>query len=117
MIIKKNDNVVVLSGEDSTKGTTKIHRVLRVMPDSGQAIVEGVNTVVKHIKPNRRNPKGGKLSKEMPIPVSKLMLYCPTCTKGVRVGRRVLAGGGKERYCKKCGNGLGTIRKANKAKQ
>ncbi len=116
MFIKKNDNVIVRGGDDNTKGTTKVHRVLRVMPKTGQALVEGVNTVVKHIKPNRRNPKGGKLSKEMPVPVSKLMLYCPSCVKGVRVGRRLLADGGKERYCKKCGNGLGSLRKAKKSK-
>ena len=63
------------------------------------------------MKPNRRNPQGGRLSKEMPIDASNVLLYCPTCRRGVRIGRRYEDDGRKERYCKKCGAGLGAISK------
>lgn len=112
MMIRKNDNVVILSGADCTRGTNKIHRVLEVFPKDHQVLVEGVNQVKKAIKPNRRNPKGGILTKEMPLHVSKVMLYCTGCGKGTRVGTRVTADGGKERYCKKCGAAAGRIGKA-----
>ena len=62
--------------------------MLRVLPDENKVVVEGINRVYKHLKPNRRNPQGGRLSKEMPIDVSNVLLYCPTCRRGVRVGRR-----------------------------
>lgn len=112
MLIRKNDNVVVLSGNDCTRGTTKIHRVLSVDPQAGKVVVEGVNQVKKAIKPNRRNPKGGLLTKEMPMDVSKVMLYCTGCSKPSRLGKRATADGGKERYCKKCGAGLGRVGRA-----
>jgi large subunit ribosomal protein L24 len=112
MFIRKNDNVVILSGDDATRGTSKIHRVISVNPKAGTVLVEGAGTVKKAIKPNRRNPKGGILSKEMPLPVCKVMLYCSACGKGARCGARATADGGKERYCKRCGAALGRISKA-----
>ena len=51
--------------------------MLRVLPDKNKVVVEGVNRVYKHMKPNRRNPQGGRLSKEMPIDASNVLLYCP----------------------------------------
>ena len=107
MNIRKEDNVVVLTGDDA--GTTG--RVLRVLPDQGKIVVEGINKVYKHVRPSRRNPQGGRLSKEMPIDVSNVQLMCPSCRSGVRVGRRYTADGRKERYCKKCGNWLGKLSK------
>jgi len=107
MNIRKDDTVEVKTGND--KGTRG--RVLRVLPDAGRIVVEGVNRVYRHMKPSRRNPQGGRLSKEMPIDVSNVMLYCGTCRRGVRVGRRYTADGRKERYCKKCGGGLGFLSK------
>ena len=65
MHIKKDDLVVIISGDDAEPG--RAHRVLRVIPDEGKIVVEGVNRVYKHLKPNRRNQQGGRLSKEMPI--------------------------------------------------
>jgi large subunit ribosomal protein L24 len=47
----------------------------------------------------------------MPVAVSNVLLYCPTCRRGRRIGRRYAADGRKERYCKKCGAGLGTLSK------
>ena len=64
-------------------------KVLRVLPEKGKIVVEGVNRVYKHVKPNRRNPQGGRLSKEMPIDASNVLLYCPTCRRGVRIGRQL----------------------------
>ena len=75
-------------------------------------MVEGINRVYKHVKPNRRNPQGGRLSKEMPIAVSNVLLFCPHCRRGVRIGRRYAADGRKERFCKKCGAGLGVSEQA-----
>ena len=112
MHVKKDDLVEVIAGDDAAPGRT--HRVLRVLPDKNKVVVEGVNRVYKHVKPNRRNPQGGRLSKEMPIAVSNVLLYCPSCRHGVRAGRRYGTDGHKERYCKKCGAGLGALSKPNK---
>ena len=90
-------------------------RVLRVLPEKNKVVVEGINRVYRHLKPNRRNAQGGRLSREMPISVSNVLLYCSTCRKGVRIGKRYTADGRKERYCKKCGNGLGLLTKPRKA--
>ena len=68
--IKKGDNVVVLSG--SSKGTKG--SVLKVYPEKGKVIVEGVNKIKKHTKPNAENPQGGIVETEAPIYVSKLAL-------------------------------------------
>src|SRR5207253_1634509 len=75
-------------------------RVLRVQIDKGKVVVEGINRVYKHMKPSRRNPQGGRLSKEMPVDVSNVALYCPNCRRGVRVARRINDDGSKERACK-----------------
>ena len=112
MLIRKNDMVVVVAGDDAQPG--KAHRVLRVIPDKGKIVVEGINRVYKHVKPSRRNPQGGRLSKEMPIDVSNVMLYCGACHRGVRAGKRYSADGAKERYCKKCSGTLGALSKPRK---
>ncbi|PWT87880.1 MAG: 50S ribosomal protein L24 [Proteobacteria bacterium] len=116
MHIRKDDIVEVIAGDDA--GTAKsptTGRVLRVLPDEGKVVVEGINRVYKHLKPNRRNAQGGRLSKEMPVDASNVLLYCATCRRGVRIGRRYGADGHKERYCKKCGNSLGNLSKAREA--
>jgi large subunit ribosomal protein L24 len=114
--IRKDDIVEVITGDDA--GTAKDRttgRVLRVLPKENKVVVEGINRVYKHLKPNRRNAQGGRLSKEMPIDVSNVLLHCATCRRGVRIGRRYNAEGRKERYCKKCGNGLGLLSKPRQA--
>jgi large subunit ribosomal protein L24 len=113
MHVHKDDLVEVIAGDDAQKGRSR--RVLRVLLDENKVVVEGVNRVYKHLKPNRRNAQGGRLSKEMPIDVSNVLLFCPTCRRGVCLGRRYAADGHKERYCKKCGNGLGIMSKPRKA--
>jgi large subunit ribosomal protein L24 len=105
MLIRKGDMVRVVTGDD--KGGTG--RVLRVIRDKNKLVVEGVNRVYRHLKPSRRNPQGGRLSKEMPVDVSNVMLIDPTTNKPSRVGVRILADGSKERYAKKSGASLGRI--------
>jgi large subunit ribosomal protein L24 len=113
MIIRKDDIVEVITGDDAGgPKNRKTARVLRVLHDRNKVVVEGVNRVYKHLKPSRQNPQGGRLSKEMPIDVSNVMLYCSTCRRGVRVGRRYGDDGRKERYCKSCRNSLGFLSKA-----
>ena|ERR1700722_20464469 len=108
--VRKDDMVQVIAGDDAEKG--KAHKVLRVLPDVGKVVVEGINKVYKHVKPSQRSPQGGRLSKEMPIDASNVLLFCPTCRRGVRIGRRYEANGAKVRCCKKCGANLGAISKA-----
>ncbi len=105
MLIRKGDMVRVVTGDD--KGATG--RVLRVIWDKNKLVVEGVNKVYRHLKPSRRNPQGGRLSKEMPLDVSNVMLIDPSSNKPTRVGVRTLSDGSKERYAKKSGASLGRI--------
>src|ERR671938_243344 len=109
MHVRKDDMVQVIAGDDAEAGRAR--KVLRVLPAENKVVVEGVNRVYKHVKPSRRNPQGGRLSKEMPISASNVLLWCPTCRRGVRIGRRYTANGSKERFCKKCGSGLGMLSK------
>ena len=113
MHVRKDDLVEVIAGDDAEKGRAR--RVLRVLPKENKVVVEGINRVYKHLKLNRQNPQGGRLSKEMPIDASNVMLYCSTCRRGVRVGRRYRDDGSKERYCKSCGNSLGMLSKPRAA--
>jgi large subunit ribosomal protein L24 len=116
MIIRKDDIVEIITGDDAGTPKSRVTgRVLQVLADKNKIKVEGINLVYKHLKPSRRNPQGGRLSKEMPISVSNALLYCPSCRRGVRVGKRYLGDGSKERFCKKCGNGLGKLSKPREA--
>jgi large subunit ribosomal protein L24 len=116
MNIRKDDIVEILTGDDAGTAKSRVTaRVLQVLPDKHKIKVEGINLVYKHLKPSRRNPQGGRLSKEMPIDISNVLLFCPSCRRGVRVGRRYLADGSKERFCKKCGAGLGRLSKPRAA--
>ncbi|MEJ7637019.1 MAG: 50S ribosomal protein L24 [Singulisphaera sp.] len=104
MRIRKDDQVEVISGDDKGSASQRrIAKVLRVLPEKNKIVVEGVNRVYKHLKPSAKNQKGGRLSKEMPIDASNVMLFCPTCNRGVRIGHRFTDAGQKQRYCKKCG--------------
>lgn len=96
--VKKGDTVKVIAGDD--KGS--VGRVLKVYPEKNRAIVEGVNIVKKHTKPNAKNTQGGIVEKEAPIHISNLMVMegnTPT-----RIGRRIDEKTGKlVRYSKKSG--------------
>jgi large subunit ribosomal protein L24 len=105
MHIKTNDTVEVIAGDD--KGLKK--KVLHIDRDKGRVVVEGINLVYKHVRRSQKNPQGGRLSKEMPIQISNVLLVCNRCNQGVRTGSRVSKDGSKERFCKKCGTALGQI--------
>jgi large subunit ribosomal protein L24 len=97
--IKKNDTVYVLSGKD--RGKTG--KVLKVFLDKNRAVVEGLNYIQKHTRPNpQKNVKGGILPKESPIHVSNLMVVCKRCNKRSRIGFSVMQDGRKVRVCKNC---------------
>jgi len=97
--IKKNDTVYVLSGKD--RGKTG--KVLKVFLDKDRAVVEGLNYIQKHTRPNpQKNVKGGILPKESPVHISNLMVVCKRCNKHARVGFSIMQDGRKVRICKDC---------------
>jgi large subunit ribosomal protein L24 len=100
--IKKDDEVIVISGRD--KGARG--RVLKVLKDTDQVIVEGVGKVKKHQKPNQKNPQGGIVDKDMPIHVSKVMPIDPKTDKPTRVRMGKDAEGKKVRITAKSGTAL-----------
>ena len=97
--IKKNDTVVVLTGED--KGKTG--KVLKVLVDKQRAIVEGVNMVNKSTKPSAKNPQGGFVKQEASIHISNISLIDPKSGKPTRVAMKVNEEGKKVRVAKKSG--------------
>ena len=100
--IRKNDNVLVISGKDRGKRG----RVLRVQPgDPGKTrlIVEGVNMIKRHTKPNPgKQIKGGILEREAALHASNVQLVCPECGVQTRIGHKILGDGRKVRICRKC---------------
>jgi large subunit ribosomal protein L24 len=99
MRIRVDDTVEVIAGND--RGTQG--KVLKILPDKDRILVEGVNRVKKHVRRSQRNPRGGQLSKEMPVSLSNVLLVCSGCGKPAKMGARFLDDGSKERFCKKCG--------------
>jgi large subunit ribosomal protein L24 len=96
--IRRNDTVVVTTGRDSGKRG----RVLKVLPDKNRVIVEGVNIIKRHTRPNpQRNIKGGIVEREGTVHASNVQLVCPECGKTTRVGHKAL-GDRKVRVCRKC---------------
>lgn len=83
--IKKGDNVVVIAGDD--KDRTQPRKVLSVDPAKGRVLVEGVNMVTKHLKPNAQNPQGGIVKEEAPINISNVMLWDAKSKAGTRISR------------------------------
>jgi len=97
--IKKEDKVMVLAGKD--KG--KVGKVMRIIRKKDQVLVEKVNMVKRHTKPNPyAQQAGGIVEKESPLHVSNVALLCDACAKPTRVGYRTTADGKKVRFCKKC---------------
>lgn len=101
--IKKNDQVIVISGKDKNKKG----KVLVADPKNGRVIVEGVNMATKHQKPRSQTQTGGIIKQEVAINACKVMLVCPKCSTPTRVGYKILDDGSKVRYCKKCSETLG----------
>jgi large subunit ribosomal protein L24 len=97
--IRKNDQVEVIAGRDRGKRG----KVLRVIPTRERAIVERVNIIKRHTRPNpQQNIKGGVVEREASLHVSNLMVVCPECNKSTRVRHKILADGRKLRACAAC---------------
>ena len=102
MKIRKGDTVQVLQGKDRGKQG----EVVFAFPAEGKVIVDGVNVVKRHQAPRQVNEPGGIIDKELPLPVSRVAIVCPSCGKPSRVGHRFEADGTKVRICRKCGGDL-----------
>ncbi len=105
MNIKKNDKVKILSGKD--KG--KIGKVLQVFAKEEKASIEGLNLLVKHLRPRKQNEKGQRIEFPAPMSLSNLMLICSKCGKPTRVGAKTLEINQsgkikktKTRFCQRC---------------
>src|SRR5579883_223468 len=109
MFLRKDDMVEVIAGDD--KGTRG--KVLRVLRAQNKVVVEGVNRVYRHLKPSRRNPQGGRLSKEMPVDASKVALIDPQTNKPTRLGVKYLDDGTKVLVAKRSGATIRTLAKPN----
>jgi large subunit ribosomal protein L24 len=97
--IRRNDHVQVITGKDRGKKG----RVLRVIADKNRLVIEGVNFVKRHTRPNPgRGVKGGILEKEAPLHASNVQLVCPECGAVTRIGHKLLEDGRKVRICRKC---------------
>lgn len=97
--IRVNDTVLVIAGRDRGKRA----RVLKVLPAKNRLLVEGVNMVKRHTKPNPgKNVKGGIVEREAALAASNVQLVCPECGAQTRVGRKILGDGRKVRVCRKC---------------
>ena len=97
--IKKNDNVLVIAGRDRGKRG----RVLSVVPGKSAVIVEGVNMIKRHTKPNpQKNVKGGIVERETSMNIAKVQVLCASCGAATRIGHQLLEDGRKVRVCRKC---------------
>jgi len=104
--IKKEDQVVVIAGKD--RDLTTPRRVLQVLRAKDRVLVEGVNMVKRHTKPNpQKNVKGGILEKEAPIHVSNVMLVDPETKRATRVRSKLLADGRRVRVAARSGAQIG----------
>ncbi|MBM7853837.1 large subunit ribosomal protein L24 [Desulfohalotomaculum tongense] len=99
--VRKGDTVVVITGKDAGKKG----KVLEVHPKTSRVVVEGVNIVKRHTRPNPKMPQGGIVEKPAPIHSSNVMPFCSKCNKPVRVSKKI-ENGKKERVCKVCGEVL-----------
>lgn len=98
MKIIKGDKVKVLAGKDRGREG----KVLRVLPAAKKVVVEGVNLLVKHMRPRRMAEKGQRIQFPIPLPMSRVKLVCPKCGRPARVGYQILENKKKARICKKC---------------
>ena len=107
MNIKKGDTVLIITGKDRGKQGT----VSRAMPQDNKVIIEGLNIVKKHVRPQGQTRQGGVIDKAMPIDVSNTMLICTECGEPTRVGHERRPVGVDQklrpvRVCKKCHKGI-----------
>lgn len=102
MHVRRDDTVVILSGNDRGKRG----RVLKVFPDKNRIIVEGVRFIKRHTRPTPKNQSGGIVTKEAPIHASNVMVICSKCGEPTRVNRKMIKEESRThhtRACVKCG--------------
>jgi large subunit ribosomal protein L24 len=97
MKIKKGDTVRIMSGKDRGKSGVVFH----TSPTNEKITIDGLNVFKKRAKPKRQGETGQTVLVPRPLPVSSVMIVCPSCKKPTRIGRR-LEGSVNVRYCKKC---------------
>ena len=100
--VHRSDQVMVISGKDRGKRG----KVLRVLDEGTRATVEGLNLVKKHLRRSQTNPQGAIISREIPIPLDRLLPVCSRCNQGVRVGFKFEKDGSKVRICRRCQEAL-----------
>lgn len=96
--IKKEDKVKILAGKDSGK----IGRVLKIDRKKSRVLVENINMIKRHVRPNAQNRQGGIVEREAPIHWSNVMLICSKCMTPVRIRMQQLENGKNMRVCRKC---------------
>lgn len=96
--IKKDDKVKVINGKDSGK----VGKVIKVDRKKQRVLVENINIIKRHTRPNAQNRQGGIIETEAPIDWSNVMLMCNKCVKPVRIKMLQLDDGKKVRVCRKC---------------
>lgn len=101
--IRKNDQVMVITGKDRGK----VGRVIQMLAERDRVIVEKVNVVKRHTKPTQKNPQGGIVEKELSIHLSNVMLLDPKSGERTRVGSKKSGDGKKVRISKKSGEAIG----------
>lgn len=101
--IRRNDTVMVIKGRERGKSG----KVLRVLPDEGRVIIERLNIVKRHSKPQGATSAGGILEKEAPLQLANVMVMCDRCNAPVRIGIKAGADGARSRICRRCGEGIG----------
>lgn len=99
--VRRGDLVEVIAGKE--REARKRGKVLRVLRDRGQVLVEKVNMLKKHQRPTQKLRQGGIIEREGPLAISNVLLVCGRCDKATRAGIKVLADGRKVRVCKRCG--------------
>ena len=101
MKLKKGDQVLVICGKDHGKRGT----IEKVLTKENHLIISGINLAKHHLKPSRKNPRGGIMEKPLPIDVSNVIIICPRCSRPTRLGYKITENKDKrikERICKKC---------------
>jgi large subunit ribosomal protein L24 len=98
MKIKSGDKVKIIAGKD--KGKTG--KVLQIFPHERKASIEGLNLLIKHLRPRRQGEKGQRIEFPAPMHISNIALLCSQCGKATSVGFKILENGKKSRICKKC---------------
>jgi large subunit ribosomal protein L24 len=104
MLVRKNDLVVVIAGDDKPASWAGVRprRVLKIDPKKNGVYVEGTNYVWRHVRRSQKHPQGGRIQKEALLHESNVMLWCDSCGRGVRITRKS-EGGKRLRLCRRCG--------------